>query len=108
VKRWQAYTLALTWIILFLVAVDNYAWARTDLDFMINQFRYSEEHRLREDWIFTPTFSMPWWDAYIMTMLRLVYSSIIMGFLTAVALYFIVKKTKKSSDTTEQRAFANP
>lgn len=82
------------WVALFAVAVENYAWARTDLDFMVNQYRYSELHREREEWIFSPDFSMPWWDAYIMTTLRLVFSCCLMGFLAAVAMAFVYYHSK--------------
>ena len=61
-------------LVVAIVAMENYAWARIDLDFMVNQYKWSAWHREQEVWHFTPDFTMPWWDAYILTVIRLVLS----------------------------------
>jgi hypothetical protein len=77
-------------LVLLGVAVEVYAGARTDLDWMIvcNKFQLGQGRSDVTTWEFSPHWTMNWWDAYILTVVRLVVSSFLLG-VVAAALVFM-------------------
>lgn len=53
---------------------ELYAWARTDLDWMMVANHFDMWNAQKDTWEFSPHRTMNWWDAYQLTMYRLVVS----------------------------------
>jgi hypothetical protein len=76
-------------LVLLGVAVEVYAEARTDLDWMIvcNKFQIGQGRADVDTWEFNPHWTMNWWDAYALTVARLVLSCCVITAVVTVLLF---------------------
>lgn len=87
----QKAALSLLLLALGAVAVENYAIARTDLDWMLVANHFDMWNAQKDTWEFSPHLTMNWWDAYMLTTWRLIISSFLFGALS-VSLVWLVKE----------------
>lgn len=76
------------------VLVENYSIARTDADWMFVANHFDMWNAQKDTWEFSPHLTLNWWDAYMLTIWRLIISSFGLGFLSALVLCYYVLKRK--------------
>lgn len=81
-------------LVLLAVAIEVYAGARTDLDWMVvcGKFQLGQGKADVNTWEFSPHSTMNWWDAYMFTVARIVVSCVIFGVVAAVLVFIFYYK----------------
>jgi hypothetical protein len=80
--------LMLLWLALAALSVENYAVARVDLDWIVVSNHFDMWNAEKDTWEFSPHLTMNWWDAYMLTVWRLIISCLLLGAL--VPLFFLI------------------
>jgi hypothetical protein len=69
-------------IILILTMVTLLSTGIMDIDWQVNSY-HNNQINPNENWYFSPTWKMFWWDAYVFTLMRIIAGSILLGYVIA-------------------------
>ena len=64
---------------IFLFSLFNFVTGAIDIDWMVVSPRFNDWYFTVDYWEFAPYFKMPWHQAYVFTVLRLVIGTLIIG-----------------------------